>query len=132
DYDLDVRVALLQLGRRGQAVHARHLDVQHGHVGLGGLGGLQYLVAAAYLRHHFDVTLEREQRGQRLPDHHLIFGEEQPDGLGLGHSWELSGTVATRRKPWPGPFDPEASAGPSDRRPPMADRRSDTPRSPLP
>ena len=54
-------------------------------------GRAEHLVAAADLGHDLDVGLEGQQRRQRLPDHRLVLGEQQPDhgaargGLASGH-----------------------------------------------
>ena len=61
------------------AVQARHLDVEQGHVGAGPPGLGDDLVAPADLGDHLEVGLEVEQRGQRAPDQRLVVGEQQPD-----------------------------------------------------
>ena len=60
-------------------VQAGHLDVQQGHVGPGAARLGHYFVAPADFGHHFEVRLQREQRGQCAADQGLVVGEQQAD-----------------------------------------------------
>ena len=69
-------------GRRCRdAVDARHLDVEQAHVGAGGPGRVDDLVAPAHLRDHLEIGLEREQRRERPTHEGLVVGEQHLDRL---------------------------------------------------
>src|SRR6185437_5763664 len=115
-----------------EAVRAGHLDVEQRDVGLAVLGRGGHLVPPAYLGDDLDVVLERQQRGEGLPDHHLVLGQQHPDhtvddvtpgaGAGAGCGVRL-GTVAVRLRPG-------YRSGRTSRVPPTALSRSDMPRRP--
>ena len=67
------------LGGRGDAVEAGHLDVEQGDVGPVLEHGREHGVAGADLGDDLEVGLEAEQRGQRAADQGLVVGEQQPD-----------------------------------------------------
>ncbi len=68
-------------GCRGDAVDARHLDVEQAHVGARDPGRVDDLVAPAHLRDHLEVGLEREQRRERPTHEGLVVGEQHLDRL---------------------------------------------------
>ncbi len=70
----------MQGGRRLDARHARHLDVEQGHVHVVRAGRRQHLVAAGHLDPYLDVGFQAEQRGEGLADHRLVLREEDADG----------------------------------------------------
>ena len=72
--------AAADLGGRGDAVEARHLDVEQGDVGTVLEHRGHDRVAVADLGDHLEVGLEAEQRGQGAADQGLVVGEQQADG----------------------------------------------------
>jgi hypothetical protein len=71
----------MQPGGHGQPVQARHVNVQHGHVGPGLDGNVQYPVPAVKLGDHLNVGFQGQQGDQRAPDQVLVFGDEHPDAV---------------------------------------------------
>jgi hypothetical protein len=132
-----VRITGAQSGssrRRGlDPIHARHLDVEQGDVGLMLAGGREHLVAAGDLGDHLQVGLEAEQRGEGAAHHPLVLRDQDPDhrsavsGSACGDRaiGVVIGTRATSRKPPP-------SAVSTSSEPPASAIRSLSPRRPLP
>ena len=127
------RDLVAERGRGGQAVEARHLDVEQRDVGMLVPRGRHHLVAAPDLRHDLEVVLEFEQRGERRADQRLVVGEQHPDRhagiVGSSTACSRSGTIGSaistrNRQP---SARPEATSVP-----PAASTRSRSPVRPLP
>ena len=71
--------AARQLAGGLDPVHAGHLDVEEGDVGVRLARGGDHLVAAADLGHDGHVRFEVEQGGERAADEGLVVGEQEPD-----------------------------------------------------
>ncbi|CAM5485477.1 hypothetical protein SANTM175S_04163 [Streptomyces antimycoticus] len=79
DHDPDPGRGPVQRGGGLDPAQAGHLDVQQRHIGAMGPGGVHDLVAAGHLRDDLDLVLKPEERGQRLPHHGLVLGQQYPD-----------------------------------------------------
>ena len=105
--------------RRGDAVEARHLEVEHDEVRLVLGGELDRAQPVARLRDDLEVGLELEQRRERLAHEVLVVGQQQPDHVAR------CGARPVRTKP-------PAASGAASTRPPTAAKRSRRPATPLP
>ena len=96
------RQPLPQLGGRGQAVAAGHLDVQQRHVRPGVKGRREHLVPARRLGDDLDVLFQREQGRERSAHHRLVLGEQHADGhrrFSSSASWSASGKLHAQAEP---------------------------------
>ena len=75
--------------------------------GLAALRGRRHLVAPADLGDDLDVVLEREQRGERLADHRLVLGDQDPDGV---HFATVAPSARSPRLPPPPPRRPRPAS----------------------
>src|SRR5690606_259103 len=104
---------------RGDAVHARHLAVHQGDIGVGGQHHLHGHFPGSRDPDHGQVALQLQQRCQCTAQHGLIIHDHQADGLGIRHQ-----VTATR-------VPPGSSAATSREAPPVV-ARSRIPRTPFP
>jgi hypothetical protein len=88
--------------RRGgvETVAAGHLDVEERDVRGGLQSGGHHLGARTDLRHHLDVGLQAEHRGQRPPDERLVVGEQHLDHPvgSVRRAGALRATTSARRR----------------------------------
>src|SRR5512146_225642 len=61
------------------AVHARHRNVQHNHIGIEFTNRLKRAASVVRLAHHVDVRLFFQHRAQRFAQHAMIVGKQDPD-----------------------------------------------------
>ena len=101
------------------AVHARHPDVHHDHVGVGVPGELDRFGSGSGLASHVDVGCLLDQHAQARADQRLVVGQDDLDrhraGVGAG-----SGSRAATRKP-------PSGRGPAEKSPPSSAARSRMP-----
>ncbi len=79
DEDLDRGVALLDVARRLEAVHARHDHVHEHDVGTQGLDLLEGLTSVAGLADDDDLALVGEQRAHALAKDRVVVNQQDAD-----------------------------------------------------
>ena len=120
----------MELFGDGDAVQARHLEVQDGDVGVVPAGHRDGLGAGRGLRDHVQVVLQAEQGGQGGADEVLVVGEQQPDhGAGSRAAAVVLLVVVGSRA---STVNQPPGSGPAVRCPPEALTRSRSPARPCP
>ena len=119
------------LAGRLQPVHDRHPHVHQNDVGQQVPRLADRVRAVGGLAHHLQARLGGEHRGEALPHHRLVVGDQAPRGPAAarravrGHGVSPSGSTAETTKP-------PSGAGPADSEPPSRATRSRIPVSPWP
>ena len=67
------------LAQEGQAIHARHLDVQHDHIGPVQLHALQRKYRIGHGSHDLDIRFGRQHTGRHLTHHRRVIDNEHFD-----------------------------------------------------
>ena len=107
-----------------QAVHHRHPHVHQDHVGVQVPRLADRVGAVRGLAHHHQARLGGEDRGEALPHHRLVIGDQASRSRTAGrHAVTPSGSTADTTKPPP-------ADGPAESEPPSSATRSRIPVSP--
>ncbi len=101
------------------AVHARHADVHHHHIGVGVPDQLDRIGSGSGFAGHVDAGCLLDQHAQARTDQRLVVGQDDPDGHRAG-AGAGTGSPAATRKPPPG-------RGPAEKSPPSSAARSRMP-----